>query len=136
MNEFFGVIKLKDGTEIIGKVLVCDDQDGFIIEDPFEITLESINVNSTEMFKVDLKPWVKFSEQCIYFIDKSSVFTVAKADPKIRGLYNNVLRKHYHPEASSNKVSLDAELGFKNNVTEARELLEKSFKLDLDHQSP
>ena len=32
MNEFYGVIKLIDGTELVGSVLVCEEEDIFLIQ--------------------------------------------------------------------------------------------------------
>ena len=42
MNEFPGVIKLLNGDEIIGSVMVCDQEDGFVIENPFSIEEENV----------------------------------------------------------------------------------------------
>ena len=131
MNEFYGVIKLVDGAEIVGIIVACEEEDGFIIETPFEVTVEPITTPSGEMYKVDMRPWIKFSKEDIFFIDKNKVFTVGEADNKILTLYRSTLKKYLNKE-DNNRVSLDKELGFKNKINEARELLEKSFKLNID----
>jgi hypothetical protein len=131
MNEFYGIIKLVDGTEMVGNVVSCDEQDGFIIENPFEITVEPIMTPSGEMYKVDMRPWIKFSKEDIFFIDKNKVFTVGEADSKILTLYRSTLKKYLNKE-DNNRVSLDKELGFKNKIEEARKILENSFKLNID----
>lgn len=132
MNEFYGVIKLVDGSELVGVVVVCDEQDGFIIENPFEITVEQVMTPAGEMYKVDMRPWIKFSKEDIFFIEKNKVFTVAEADNKILNLYRSTLKKYFNKEDTNNRVSLDKELGFKNKIEEARKLLEKSFRLNID----
>lgn len=131
MNEFYGIIKLVDGTEMVGSVVPCDEQDGFIIENPFEITVEPIMTPSGEMYKVDMRPWIKFSKEDIFFIEKNKVFTVGEADNKILTLYRSTLKKYLNKE-DNNRVSLDKELGFKNKIEEARKILEKSFRLNID----
>lgn len=131
MNEFYGVIKLVDGTEIVGSVIPCDQEDGFIIENPFEISVELITTPAGEMYKVDMRPWIKFSKEDIFFIEKNKVFTVAEADNKILTLYRGTLKKFLNKQ-DDNRVSLDKELGFKNKIEEARVLLEKYFKLNID----
>jgi hypothetical protein len=131
MNEFYGVIKLVDGTEIVGSVVPCDEEDGFVVENPFEISVELISTPAGEMYKVDMRPWVKFSKEDIFFIEKNKVFTVAEADNKILTLYRSTLKKFLNKQ-EDNRVSLDKELGFKNKIEEARELLEKSFRLNID----
>lgn len=131
MDDFYGILKLVDGAELVGNILPCDDKDGFIIENPFEVTTETVMTPSGEMYKVDLRPWIKFSKEDIFFIDKQKVFTAAEADDKILRLYRSTLKKYLNQE-DNNRVSLDKELGFKNKIDEARHLLEKSFKLNID----
>lgn len=131
MNEFYGIIKLVDGTELVGSVVPCEEQDGFIVENPFEITVEPFSTPSGEMYKVDIRPWIKFSMEDIFFIEKNKVFTVGEADNKILTLYRSTLKKYLNKE-DNNRVSLDKELGFKNKIEEARKILEKSFKLNID----
>jgi hypothetical protein len=132
MNEFYGVIKLIDGTELVGNIVVCEQEDGFVVENPFEISVEPISTPAGEMYKVDMRPWIKFSKEDIFFIDKNKVFTVGEADNKILTLYRSTLKKYLNSEDTNNRVSLDKELGFKNKIEEARKLLEKSFKLNID----
>lgn len=131
MNEFYGILKLVDGTELIGNILPCDDKDGFIIENPFEVAVEPINTPAGEMYKVDLRPWIKFSKEDIFFIETNKVFTVAEADDKILRLYRGTVKKYLN-QTDDNRVSLDKEMGFKNKIDVARELLEKSFRLNID----
>jgi len=131
MNEFYGIVKLVDGTELVGTVLSCEEQNGFIVENPFEINVDLIMTPVGEMYKVDMKPWIKFSKEDIFFIETQKVFTVAEADEKILSLYRNTLKKYLN-ETNDNRVSLDKELGFKNNINEARKILEESFKLNID----
>lgn len=131
MTEFYGIIKLVDGTELVGNVVVCEKEDGFVVENPFEITVEQISTPAGEMYKVDMRPWIKFSKEDIFFIEKNKVFTVGEADNKILTLYRSTLKKYLNQD-TNNKVSLDKELGFKNKIEEARKLLEKSFKLNID----
>jgi hypothetical protein len=131
MTEFYGIIKLIDGAELVGNVVVCEEEDGFIVENPFEITVELISTPAGEMYKVDMRPWIKFSKEDIFFIEKNKVFTVGEADNKILTLYRSTLKKYLNQD-NNNKVSLDKELGFKNKIEEARKLLEESFKLNID----
>lgn len=131
MTEFYGIIKLIDGTELVGNIVVCEEEDGFVVENPFEVSVEPISTPAGEMYKVDMRPWIKFSKEDIFFIEKNKVFTVGEADNKILTLYRSTLKKYFNQD-NNNRVSLDKELGFKNKIEEARKLLEKSFKLNID----
>lgn len=126
-TEFPGIMKLINGEEIIGNVLVCEQEKGFVIQNPFSIEEELIETPAGEMVKVELRPWAKFSSEEIFFVEKQKTITVYEADERILKIYDRTLRKYFTGE-SSNKVNLDEEMGFKTKVKDARESLEQLFK--------
>jgi len=127
MNEFPGVIKLLNGEEIIGNVMVCENEDGFVIENPFTIEEEIIETPAGEMVKVELRPWAKFSKEDIFFVEKQKTVTVYEADDRILKIYERTVRKYFFGD-NSNKVHLNEEMGFKTKIQDARTSLEKLFK--------
>ncbi len=127
-SEFIGMLKLVSGEEIIGSVLVCENEDGFIVETPFNIEETIIETPGGEMVKVDLRPWIKFSSEEIVFIKKDKTITVYEADERIVTIYNRTLRKYLHQEDNTSQLPLDEEMGFKTKVDDARSSLEKIFK--------
>lgn len=127
--EFTGLIKLLNGQEIIGQVLICEDEEGFIIENPFSVDETIIETPAGEMIKVDLRPWIKFAHEEIFFLEKSKVLTVYQADERIYRIYKKSLRKYLNIGGEDeNKVNLTEEMGFKSKVSEARYHLEKLYK--------
>jgi len=127
-SEFIGMIKLVSGEEVIGSVLVCDEENGFVVETPFSIDETIIETPAGEMVKVDLRPWIKFSAEEIIFIEKEKTITVYEADERITKIYNRTLRKYLHQEDNTSQLPLNEEMGFKTKVDEARNSLEKIFK--------
>lgn len=127
-TEFLGLIKLTSGDEIIGNIIVCKQENGFVIENPFVVDEEIVETSKGEMLKVDLRPWIKFSKEDIVFIEKEKTITVYEADSRIVSIYNRTLKKYLNIENSS-KVKLDAEMGFKSKVDDARKILENIYKL-------
>ena len=128
-SEFLGLIKLISGDEIIGNIIVCEQENGFVIENPFVVDEEIIETPKGEMLKIDLRPWVKFSQEDIVFIEKEKTITVYEADSRIVAIYNRTVKKYFNIEGGSSKVKLDAEMGFKSKVDDARSLLENIYKL-------
>tara|TARA_Y100000389_G_scaffold201952_1_gene245959 strand:- start:7624 stop:8016 length:393 start_codon:yes stop_codon:yes gene_type:complete len=126
-NEFYGIIKLVSCEEIIGNILVCDEEDGFVIQNPFSIEETIIETPVGEMVKVELRPWAKFSKEEIFFVEKDKTITVYESDERLLKIYNRTLRKYFTGEGS-NKVNLNEEMGFKTKVDDARSTLEKLFK--------
>ena len=127
-SEFIGMIKLVSGEEVIGSVLVCEEENGFVVETPFSIDETIIETPAGEMVKVDLRPWIKFSAEEIIFIEKEKTITVYEADERITKIYNRTLRKYLHQEDNTSQIPLDEEMGFKTKVDDARNSLEKIFK--------
>lgn len=127
IQEFIGMLKLVSGEEIIGRVLVCEEENGFVIENPFSVEETIIETPAGEMVKIDLRPWVKFSREEILFVEKEKTITIYEADDRIEKIYNRTLRKYFFQEDTS-KLDLNEEMGFKNKVNDARSSLEKIFK--------
>ena len=126
-SEFIGMLKLVSGEEIIGRVLVCEEENGFVVENPFSVEETIIETPAGEMVKIDLRPWIKFSKEEILFVEKEKTITIYEADDRIEKIYNRTLRKYFFQEDTS-KLDLNEEMGFKNKVNDARSSLEKIFK--------
>lgn len=126
-SEFPGIIKLVSGEEIIGNILVCEQENGFVVQNPFSIEEDIIETPAGEMVKVELRPWAKFSKEEIFFVEKQKTITVYEADERILKIYDRTLRKYFMGE-TSNKLNLNEEMGFKSKVKDARLILEKLFK--------
>ena len=136
-QEFTGIIKLITNESIIGKVLVCDnEQDGFIIEYPFVVTETQIQSPGGDMVKLDLRPWAKFSKEEMFFIDRTKTITVYESDDRLLKIYKRTLKKYLtyvedpkqRPDTDINRLDLTEEMGFKVKVQDARNCLEKIFK--------
>lgn len=126
-SVFTGLIKLLSGEEIIGKILVCENENGFVIETPFTVEETIIETPVGEMVKVDLRPWAKFSNEEIFFVEKEKTVTVYEADSRIEKIYIKSLRKYLNQEDTS-QVDLTKDMGFKSKVQDARISLENIFK--------
>tara|TARA_S200002703_G_C3639302_1_gene196260 strand:+ start:165 stop:557 length:393 start_codon:yes stop_codon:yes gene_type:complete len=125
-SEFTGLIRLLNGEEIIGKVLVCEHENGFVIETPFSVEETILETPAGELVKVDLRPWAKFSKEEIFFIEKEKTVTVYEADSRIEKIYERTLRKYLFQEETS-KLDLTQEMGFKTKIKDARKALEDLF---------
>lgn len=130
-EQFFGIIKLTTGEEIIAKVVPYQEEDGILVEHPLTIDAELIEMPFGTALKVDLSPWFRFTEDSIFFISKDKVVSIGEAETKILNLYRTTLKKMIN-NIDSNRVNLDEELGFKNHIDDARSKLEDAFKLNIE----
>jgi len=130
-EQFFGILKLITGEQIISKIVPYPEEEGFLLEYPFEIDSEVIETPYGMACKVDLTPWFKFSKDSIFFIDKQKVMSIGEPEDKMAQLYHVTVRKIAN-QLDSNQLSLDKEMGFKNKIEEARSVLEDLFKLNIE----
>ena len=122
-TEFLAAIKLVSGEELLSMVTPVNDENGdyLIVENPIEVE-EVILPNKQAGAKV--QPWMKFSKEEQFVIPKDKIITIVEVDSEVQVFYHMSLRKlncDFIPEGQSGRIS---------TVEEAREVLEKVFKLN------
>jgi hypothetical protein len=141
-EEFYAVIKLVSGEEILSLVLVDDSTDDtlLVLQNPIIIKM----MNSSTGIYLKVKPWMELVEDDIYFIKLDKVLTMTETtNEKLIELYKNYLEDDdtggtntysasptsidvYKP---SGEVNVSEQKGYITSVEDARETLEKIFKL-------
>ena len=141
-EEFYAVIKLVSGEEILSVVLVDNSTDDtlLVLQNPIIIKM----MNSSTGVYLKVKPWMELVEDDIYFIKLDKVLTMTETtNEKLIELYKNYLEDDdtggtntysasptsidvYKP---SGEVNVSEQKGYITSVEDARETLEKIFKL-------
>lgn len=141
-EEFYAVIKLVSGEEILSLVLVDDSTDDtlLVLQNPIIIKM----MNSSTGIYLKVKPWMELVEDDIYFIKLDKVLTMTETtNEKLIELYKNYLEDDdtggtntysasptsidvYKP---SGEVNVSEQKGYITSVEDARETLEKIFKI-------
>ena len=122
-TEFLAAIKLVSGEELLSMVTSVHDENGdyLIVENPIEVE-EVMLPNKQAGAKV--QPWMKFSREEQFVIPKDKIITIVEVDSEVQVFYHMSLRKlncDFIPEGQSGRIS---------TVEQAREVLEKVFKLN------
>jgi|TARA_B100000073_G_scaffold119380_1_gene96693 hypothetical protein len=141
-EEFYAVIKLVSGEEILSVVLVDDSTDDtlLVLQNPIIIKM----MNSSTGVYLKVKPWMELVEDDIYFIKLDKVLTMTETtNEKLIELYKNYLEDDdtggtntYSASSTSidvykpsGEVNVSEQKGYITSVEDARETLEKIFKL-------
>jgi|TARA_R100000479_G_C6377188_1_gene199495 hypothetical protein len=141
-EEFYAVIKLVSGEEILSVVLVDDSTDDtlLVLQNPIIIKM----MNSSTGVYLKVKPWMELVEDDIYFIKLDKVLTMTETtNEKLIELYKNYLEDDdtggtntYSASSTSidvykpsGEVNVSDQKGYITSVEDARETLEKIFKL-------
>jgi len=135
-DEFYSVIKLTTGEELFALVSV-DENDGdpiLILQNP--VTMRMTRSSNGTMLRV--KPWLEIPSDDFYVIRLDKIITMTEVkDEDMIEFYNNYLEDDSTDELSDmdNQAKLTNKMGYIGSVEEARESLEKLYKLKDNKES-
>ena len=124
------VFKLISGEEIVALTRIDDTgvEPAFFLTEPLKVEL-SHKGNHT---LVRLIPWVTISEEEVFRVGFDKIITMTELedthDMVQAYTHYNITRK----ENESHKVKLSEKMGYKGNVDQTRNLLEKIFVTSVD----
>ena len=127
-DDFYGTIKFKNGEEIFAKVAASEEEDHtmLILHNPILIT-EIKGKRGIMGYKVE--PWLKTSREDMFIINMSDVLTLSESsDIEMIMMHQRYLRDSQYDE--DNRSKINRKMGYIGNVHDAKELLEKLYKLN------
>ena len=126
-DDFYATLKLKSGEEIFAKVAASEEGDRtmLIINNPITVS-EIRGKNGIVGYKVE--PWLKTTRDDMFIINMNNVLTLSESsDMEMIMMYQHYLRDAHR---SNKEQKLNRRMGYISNVRDAKENLEKMFKLD------
>ena len=133
-EEFYSIIKLTSGEEILSLVSI-DDNDGdplVILQNP--ITIKIIETHHGVHIKV--KSWIEMSTDDIFIIKQDKIITMTETkDDRLIDIYNSYIEDDdsfevRKPSDKTGKTKPSKRMGYLSSVEDARKILEDIFKLD------
>ena len=127
-EDFYGTIKFKNGEEIFAKVAASEEEDRtmLILHNPILIS-EIKGKRGIIGYKVE--PWLKTSREDMFIINMSDVLTLSESsDVEMIMMHQRYLRDSQYDEENRSKIN--RKMGYIGNVHDAKELLEKLYKLN------
>ena len=127
-DDFYATIKLKSGEEVFARVAASEEEDRtmLIIHTPV-IVNEIKSKNGLVGYKVE--PWLKTTREDMFIVNMDSVITMSESsDMEMIMMYQHFLRDSQRDIQNQHK--LNRRMGYLSNVNDAKENLEKIFKLD------
>ena len=128
-DDFYATIKLNSGEEIFAKVAASEEEDRTMLIVHSPVTVSEIK-NKTGLLGYKVEPWLKTTRDDMFIINMDRVITLTESsDMEMIVMYQHYLRdaqREYH-----NQHRLNRRMGYISNVKDAKENLEKMFKLDL-----
>jgi len=127
-DDFYATIKLKSGEEVFARVAASEEEDRtmLIIHTPVVFS-EIKNKGGLVGYKVE--PWLKTTREDMFIVNMDSVITMSESsDMEMIVMYQHFLRDSQRDLQNQHK--LNRRMGYLSNVNDAKENLEKIFKLD------
>ena len=126
-DDFYATIKFKSGEEIFAKVAASEEIDRTIL-----LVSNPIMVNEVQGKKgvmgYRIEPWLKTTKEDMFMIDLKEVLTMSESsDIEMITMYQRWLRDA--SKIKSDEPKLSREMGYIANVNDAKDILEKLYKL-------
>ena len=126
-DDFYATIKFKSGEEIFAKVAASEEIDRTIL-----LVSNPIIVNEVQSKKgimgYRIEPWLKTTKEDMFMIDLKEVLTMSESsDVEMITMYQRWLRDT--SKVKSDEPKLSREMGYISNVNDAKDILEKLYKL-------
>jgi|TARA_R110002020_G_scaffold351697_3_gene564869 hypothetical protein len=128
-DDFFASVKLISGEEIFSKVSVCEEDDRTLLVLSNPVTLEEVKLKKWGTVGYKVEPWLKTSSDDMFVINFDRVLTISESDNlEVINVYLQYIRDSAF-DPSSSRESLNREMGYISSVIDAKEVLEKLYKL-------
>ena len=126
-DDFYATIKFKSGEEIYAKVAASEEEGRTMLVITNPITVAEVKSRQgTVGYKVE--PWLKTTREDMFIINMDNVLTLSESsDMEMIMMYQHYLRDSHR---SNKEQKLNRRMGYISNVRDAKENLEKMFKLD------
>ena len=128
-DDFYATIKLNSGEEIFAKVAASEEEDRTMLILHTPVTVSEIK-NKTGLLGYKVEPWLKTTRDDMFIINMDKFITLTESsDMEMIVMYQHYLRDAQREY--QNQHRLNRRMGYISNVRDAKENLEKMFKLDL-----
>ena len=127
-EDFYATLKLKTGEEVFALVIASEEENRtmLVVHNPVIIT--AIKAKDS-VVGYRLEPWLKTTREDMFVMDMDKVITMSESnDMEIILMYQNFVR--HAKQEMGNEEPLNRKMGYISNVNDAKELLEKLYKLN------
>jgi len=129
-DDFYATIKLVTGEEIFSKVSVCEEENRTLLLLSNPIVVEEIKMKKYGTVGWKVESWLKTTDDDMFIIDMNKVITITENNNvEIISVYHQYVRESSSEKESSTKETLNRKMGYISSVIEAKEILEKLYKI-------
>ena len=139
-EEFYAVIKLSNGEEVLGQAVLTEDEGETLvfISQPVQIQTITKELPDGKIVKgMGFTEWMQLSDEDFFILREKDVIAIAAMSKEVRYMYESYLDddedigdsvKQKKLKDSKLHVNPDTKMGYLGKIDEARKLFEKIYK--------
>tara|TARA_B100002019_G_scaffold3292_1_gene2715 strand:- start:3438 stop:3884 length:447 start_codon:yes stop_codon:yes gene_type:complete len=139
-EEFYAVIKLSNGEEVLGQAVLTEDEGETLvfISQPVQIQTITKELPDGKIVKgMGFAEWMQLSDEDFFILREKDVIAIAAMSKEVRYMYESYLDddedigdsvKQKKLKDSKLHVNPDTKMGYLGKIDEARKLFEKIYK--------
>lgn len=128
--DYFAIIKLTNSDDIIGGIVISNDDTGIHVHDPLLVKQVSVISNGVIMQKYMLTPWVVHSSDTVFFIDGYHIVTHGEMSATMFEEYTKYISSDSYNNFYKSEEEQEEEILDTTNelIEEARNKLQKLYE--------
>ncbi len=131
-EEFYGVLKLVNGEEILGKAVLTDDSGESLcfIQNPVAVQMVEREVVDHKMARgIGFSKWMQLSDEDFFVIREKDILTISAMSKECIFMYESYLKgETFDTRKEKMEENPNKHLGYLGSIESARKLCEKIFK--------
>lgn len=130
-NEFYGIVKLVSGEEVMGSMIATNEDNCTMVyvSDPLTPTLTPIEKDGEMGIAAGFTKWMMWSDEEFYIIQEPDIVTIAPMSTEAIMMYKMWWRKAGNGmEDKDPGVPMNENMGLVGKVSEMRKKLEAQWK--------
>ena len=132
-EEFYGVFKLRNGEEVLGKAILTEDEGETLvfIQDPVCTQMITKEIDENRMVRgLGFTRWMNLSDEEFFILREKDIITVASMSKQTTFLYETFLLGDEALDKKKEETKKDVQEtnGYVGKIGEARKLFERIFK--------
>ena len=129
-EEFYGIFKLLNGEEVLGKAVLTEDNGETLvfIQDPVctQIVTKELDDGRT-VRGVGFAKWMQFSDEEFFILREKDILTVTSMSKEVSFMYEAFIMDGDEKKNES-KIDLEPSMGYLGKIDDARKLFERIYK--------
>mgnify|MGYP001056435427 CR=1 FL=1 len=130
-EEFYGIFKLLNGEEVLGKAVLTEDEGSTLvfIQDPVSTQIVTKESDDGRTIRgIGFAKWMQFSDEDFFIIQEKDILTVTSMSKEVTFLYEAFLLGDNLDKKDTTKIDPEPEMGYLGKINEARSRFERIYK--------